>query len=76
VNDELRQDTNTADMIFRPQQVVDFIAEACTLRPGDVIVTGTPSGVGMSMDPPRFLHSGDRIRIAIEGLGEIAHSVA
>jgi 2-keto-4-pentenoate hydratase/2-oxohepta-3-ene-1,7-dioic acid hydratase in catechol pathway len=53
VNDELRQDTNTADMIFRPQQVVDFIAEACTLRPGDVIVTGTPSGVGMSMDPLR-----------------------
>jgi 2-keto-4-pentenoate hydratase/2-oxohepta-3-ene-1,7-dioic acid hydratase in catechol pathway len=76
VNDELRQDTNTADMIFRPQQVVDFIAETCTLRPGDVIVTGTPSGVGMSMDPPRFLHSGDRIRIAIDGLGEIAHRVA
>lgn len=76
VNDELRQDTDTADMIFAPQDVVDFIAETCTLHPGDVIVTGTPSGVGMSMTPPRFLQSGDRIRIAIDGLGEIAHRVA
>lgn len=76
VNDELRQDTSTADLIFPPQAVVDFINETCALQPGDVIVTGTPSGVGESMDPSRFLQSGDRIRIAIDGLGEISHRIA
>lgn len=76
VNGEIRQDTSTADMIFSPQRVVDFLSETCALRPGDVIVTGTPSGVGESMDPPRFLSGGDEIRIQIEGLGEIRHVVA
>ena len=76
VNDELRQDTRTSDLIFGCQSLVDFIAETNTLAPGDLILTGTPSGVGMGFDPPRFLSSGDRIRIAIEGLGEIAHAVA
>lgn len=76
VNDELRQDSSTADMIFTPQQIVDFLSETCTLHPGDVILTGTPSGVGMSMDPPRFLASGDTIRIEIESLGAIEHRVS
>jgi acylpyruvate hydrolase len=75
VNGELRQDTRTSDLIFGCQELVDFIAETCTLRPGDLILTGTPSGVGMALDPPRFLSSGDRVRIAIEGLGEIEHAV-
>ena len=75
VNDELRQDSSTADLIFGPQQVVDFIAETCTLEPGDLILTGTPSGVGMAMDPRRFLEPGDTIRIEIEGLGTIVHAV-
>jgi len=76
VNGELRQDARTSDLIFGPQQLVDFIAETCALMPGDLILTGTPAGVGMGLDPPQFLHSGDVIRIAIEGLGEIEHSVA
>jgi len=76
VNDELRQDSSTADMIFSPQQVVDFLAETCTLHPGDVILSGTPSGVGMSIDPPRFLQAGDVVRIEIESLGSIEHAVA
>jgi acylpyruvate hydrolase len=75
VNGELRQDSNTSDLIFGCQELVDFIAQTCTLRPGDLILTGTPSGVGQGFDPPRFLKSGDVIRIAIEGLGEIEHSV-
>jgi 2-keto-4-pentenoate hydratase/2-oxohepta-3-ene-1,7-dioic acid hydratase in catechol pathway len=75
VNDELRQDSSTSDLIFGCQALVDFISQTCTLRPGDLILTGTPSGVGMAMDPPQFLRSGDRIRIAIDGLGEIAHAV-
>jgi 2-keto-4-pentenoate hydratase/2-oxohepta-3-ene-1,7-dioic acid hydratase in catechol pathway len=76
VNGELRQDSSTADLIFGCQAVVDFIAETCTLEPGDLILTGTPSGVGMSMDPPRFLASGDVVRIEIERLGAIEHAVA
>jgi 2-keto-4-pentenoate hydratase/2-oxohepta-3-ene-1,7-dioic acid hydratase in catechol pathway len=76
VNGELRQDSSTADLIFGPQELVDFISETCTLEPGDLILTGTPSGVGMSMDPRRFLASGDVVRIEIESLGAIEHAIA
>jgi 2-keto-4-pentenoate hydratase/2-oxohepta-3-ene-1,7-dioic acid hydratase in catechol pathway len=76
VNGELRQDSSTSDLIFGCQELVDFIAETCTLRPGDLILTGTPSGVGMAMDPPQFLRSGDVVRIEIESLGAIEHAVA
>jgi acylpyruvate hydrolase len=76
VNGELRQDSSTADLVFGPREVVDFIAETCTLEPGDLILTGTPSGVGVAMDPMVFLQPGDRIRIEIEALGVIEHSIA
>jgi acylpyruvate hydrolase len=76
VNGELRQDSRTSDLIFGPRALVDFIAEAITLEPGDLILTGTPSGVGMAMDPPRWLASGDVVRCEIEGLGAIEHSIA
>jgi 2-keto-4-pentenoate hydratase/2-oxohepta-3-ene-1,7-dioic acid hydratase in catechol pathway len=76
VNGELRQDSRTSDLVFDCQTLVEFIAQTCTLMPGDLILTGTPNGVGQAFDPPKFLHSGDSIRIAIEGLGEIEHSVA
>jgi 2-keto-4-pentenoate hydratase/2-oxohepta-3-ene-1,7-dioic acid hydratase in catechol pathway len=75
VNGELRQDSNTCDLIFGCQELVDFIAQTCTLRPGDLILTGTPNGVGMAFDPPRFLQSGDVVRIEIERLGVIEHTV-
>ncbi|HEX8085392.1 MAG TPA: fumarylacetoacetate hydrolase family protein [Solirubrobacteraceae bacterium] len=76
VNGELRQDASTSDLIFGPQELVDFISQTCTLEPGDLILTGTPSGVGMSMQPRRFLNSGDVIRIEIESLGVIEHAGA
>ena len=57
-------------------EIVAFISETITLEPGDLILTGTPSGVGMYFDPPRFLGSGDVVRIEIEGLGVIEHAVA
>jgi 2-keto-4-pentenoate hydratase/2-oxohepta-3-ene-1,7-dioic acid hydratase in catechol pathway len=76
VNGDLRQDVSTELLIFSPQQVIDFLAETCTLEPGDVILTGTPSGVGLGQDPPVFLTSGDVIRIEISGLGAIEHQVA
>jgi 2-keto-4-pentenoate hydratase/2-oxohepta-3-ene-1,7-dioic acid hydratase in catechol pathway len=76
VNGELRQDSSTSNLIFDIPTLVAFISEACTLEPGDLILTGTPSGVGMGMDPPRFLGSGDVVRIEIEGLGAIEHAIA
>jgi acylpyruvate hydrolase len=75
VNGELRQDSTTGDLIFGPETLVSFIAETNTLEPGDLILTGTPSGVGMALDPPRFLEDGDVVRIEIEGLGAIEHPI-
>lgn len=76
VNGDLRQDSSTSDLIFACQELVEFISQTCTLLPGDLILTGTPSGVGMGMDPPQFLGSGDVVRIEIEGLGWIEHPVS
>jgi 2-keto-4-pentenoate hydratase/2-oxohepta-3-ene-1,7-dioic acid hydratase in catechol pathway len=76
INGELRQDSNTSDLIFGVPEIVAFISETITLEPGDLILTGTPSGVGMYFDPPRFLGSGDVVRIEIESLGVIEHTVA
>jgi acylpyruvate hydrolase len=75
VNGETRQDSTTADLVFGPQALVDFIAETCTFAPGDLILTGTPQGVGQAMDPPQFLQPGDVVRCEIEGLGAIEHVV-
>ena len=75
VNGELRQDSRTSNLIFGPAALVEFIGQTCTLQPGDLILTGTPNGVGQAHDPPKFLQSGDRVRIVIDGLGEIEHSV-
>jgi acylpyruvate hydrolase len=76
VNGELRQDSRTSDLIFGIEAIVGFISETCTLEPGDLILTGTPAGVGFAMDPPRFLQSGDVVKIEIESLGSIEHPVA
>ena len=76
VNDELRQDGNTADMIFPVPTLVESLSEGMTLEPGDVLATGTPSGVGYAMDPPRFLRHGDRVTCEIEGIGELTNVVA
>ncbi len=75
VNGDLRQDSSTSNLIFGCQEVVDFIAETCTLMPGDLILTGTPNGVGSGMDPPQFLAPGDVVRIEIDGLGALEHRV-
>jgi acylpyruvate hydrolase len=75
VNGEPRQDSSTADLVFGPRELADFIAETCTLEPGDLILTGTPEGVGQAMDPPRFLADGDIVRCEIESLGTIEHRI-
>jgi 2-keto-4-pentenoate hydratase/2-oxohepta-3-ene-1,7-dioic acid hydratase in catechol pathway len=75
VNGELRQDARTSDLIFGIDHLVAFLQETCTLEPGDLILTGTPSGVGVFRDPKVFLEDGDVVRIQIEGLGAIEHPV-
>jgi acylpyruvate hydrolase len=75
VNGERRQDSTTADLIFGPEELVSFIAETCTLEPGAIVLTGTPSGVGQAFDPPRYLKPGDTLRLEVEGLGVLEHSV-
>jgi 2-keto-4-pentenoate hydratase/2-oxohepta-3-ene-1,7-dioic acid hydratase in catechol pathway len=76
VNGELRQESSTANLVFKVDELIDFIGQTCTLRPGDLILTGTPGGVGQGMQPPRYLQSGDAIRIEIDQLGSIEHTVA
>jgi 2-keto-4-pentenoate hydratase/2-oxohepta-3-ene-1,7-dioic acid hydratase in catechol pathway len=76
VNGELRQESTTANLVFGITELVSFLSETCTLRPGDLILTGTPGGVGQGMQPPRYLQSGDAIKIEIDQLGSIEHSVA
>ncbi len=76
VNGELRQDSNTSNLIFDCERIVEFISQTCTLSPGDLILTGTPGGVGQGMDPRVWLLPGDVVRIEIEGLGAIEHPIA
>ena len=75
VNDELRQDSNTKHLIFDCFALVEHLSTAFTLEPGDLISTGTPSGVGIGFEPRRFLTAGDVARIEIEGLGHIENPV-
>jgi 2-keto-4-pentenoate hydratase/2-oxohepta-3-ene-1,7-dioic acid hydratase in catechol pathway len=75
VNDQLRQDGSTADMLFDCAQQIEHLTTAFTLEPGDIISTGTPSGVGASFDPPKWLRPGDVVRIEIEGIGTLENPV-
>ena len=75
VNGERRQDSTTAQMIFPVAHLISYISQFMTLLPGDVICTGTPSGVGLGMNPPQFLKPGDVVRLGVEGLGEQSQKV-
>jgi 2-keto-4-pentenoate hydratase/2-oxohepta-3-ene-1,7-dioic acid hydratase in catechol pathway len=76
VNGETMQDSTTADMIFKVARLVAILSEAMTLEPGDVIATGTPSGVGYARTPPRFLVPGDVVEVEIEGVGVLRNTIA
>ena len=69
LNGELMQDSNTSDFVFNIQQVVSYISQYMTLLPGDIISTGTPFGVGLGLDPQRYLKPGDMVELGIDGLG-------
>ena len=71
VNGELRQDGVTENLIFDIPTLIETVSRGITLYPGDVIATGTPAGVGMGMDPPRYLRAGDVVRVEIDGIGAI-----
>jgi len=75
VNGKLEQNSSTANMIFNVPTLVSYISQFMTLLPGYVISTGTPAGVGMGMDPPRFLNAGDVVELGIENLGESRQEV-
>lgn len=75
VNGEQKQRSNTNQLIFDVPQIIEYLSAAFTLRPGDVVFTGTPAGVGAAQKPPQFLKAGDRVRIEIAGLGVLENTV-
>lgn len=76
LNGEMVQDSNTKELIFDIPTLIAFISRTCTLLPGDIIITGTPAGVGVFREPPIFLQSGDVVEIEIEALGRLRNPVA
>lgn len=75
VNGQLRQDSTTSNLLFGANELIAFLSQACTLEAGDIILTGTPSGVGGAMAPPVYLAAGDEVRVEVEGLGSIVNPV-
>jgi 2-keto-4-pentenoate hydratase/2-oxohepta-3-ene-1,7-dioic acid hydratase in catechol pathway len=76
LNGEVVQEAPTADMIFSVAQIVAFVSEAITLEPGDLILTGTPAGVGIFRDPELLLKPGDEVTVEISGIGTLTNPVA
>lgn len=74
VNGETRQKANTSDLIFGIATLIEVISAGLTLQPGDIIATGTPAGVGIGFNPPRFLKAGDIVDISITGLGTLTNT--
>jgi len=75
VDDDKRQDSNTKHMIFNCYELIAYLSQAMTLEPGDVISTGTPSGVGVKMKPRGYLKAGQTVRIEIEGIGTLSNPI-
>jgi 2-keto-4-pentenoate hydratase/2-oxohepta-3-ene-1,7-dioic acid hydratase in catechol pathway len=75
LNGEIVQDASTDDMVFSVAKLIAILSEAFTLFPGDILVTGTPSGVGMARKPPLFMKSGDVCEVEIEGIGVLTNTV-
>ncbi len=75
VNGELRQDANTRDLIFDVPTLIETLSAGITLRPGDLIATGTPAGVGIGFTPPKYLQAGDSVAVEIDGIGRLENRV-
>ena len=74
VNGEVRQDDRTSNMVFSIRRQIEYISTFTTLNPGDIIVTGTPTGAGARFDPPKFLKPGDVIEVTAEGIGTLRNT--
>ena len=75
VNGELRQDDRTSRMLFPIRRQIEYISTFTTLVPGDIIVTGTPTGAGARFDPPKYLVPGDVVEVEAEGIGKLTNRV-
>jgi 2-keto-4-pentenoate hydratase/2-oxohepta-3-ene-1,7-dioic acid hydratase in catechol pathway len=75
VNGELVQDSSTAEMVFGVAEILSFCSASFTLEPGDLVLTGTPWGCGEFMNPQRSLRDGDRVDVAVEGVGTLSNPV-
>lgn len=73
VNEEIRQNGHTSKMIFKVDVLIEEISKYITLEPGDIILTGTPAGVGKGLNPPQFLRAGDEVKVSIEGIGTLVN---
>lgn len=76
VNDELRQESSLADLVFSPAEMIEYLTTVFPLEPGDILATGTPAGVGAGFRPPRWLREGDRVRIEIDRVGVLENPVS
>ena len=75
VNGQVRQESTTGEMVFSVAELIAYVSQAVTLEPGDLLLTGTPAGVGVFRDPPVFLQDGDEVSVEIEGLGILTNPV-
>ncbi|MEM7661009.1 MAG: fumarylacetoacetate hydrolase family protein [Pseudomonadota bacterium] len=75
VNGEVRQSGRAGDMIYGVAEQIAHLSQAFTLEPGDILFTGTPAGVGVAYDPPKFLKVGDRVRVEIDGIGHLENEI-
>ena len=75
INGEQLQHSNTSNLIFNVPTLIEYLSSVFTLEPGDIVSTGTPSGVGFSHKPPRWLRPGDQVVVKVEGLGELRNKV-
>ena len=75
VNGEVMQDSNTADMIFSTANIIATLSEFMTLEPGDIIATGTPSGVAHARKPPTWMKAGDTVEVEVEGIGVLSNPI-
>lgn len=75
LNGEIMQDSNTSNLIFTVPKIISFLSQSMTLKPGDLIATGTPPGVGMGRNPKIWLKNGDRLNVSIEKIGTLSNHV-
>ena len=76
MNGEIRQDSNTSDLVFGVRDIIAFVSQGTTLQKGSMILTGTPGGVALGMKPPKWLTDGDVVEVSIEGVGVIRNRMA